>query len=173
MIPSAITRTLVLPKLEPEQFFATEWSSPSDKAKFGNHLLRFIAEGYPRHLFTKVFYRRLSNCFGHIAHYSEHGFWDYYFMELSQQLAFLEDTIAYPCYGDPAFTFSDVERVIKARIVRTGVLDWQRREVTRHREMAERALLRKLQEKYGVAEKPKPDIPEVLVPTIQTDLFGS
>lgn len=173
MIPSAIARALILPKLEPGQFVATEWSSPSDKEKFGNHLLRFIAEAYPRRLFTKVFYCRLSNCFGHIAHYSEHGFWDYYFTELAQQLAFLEDTIAYPCYGDPAFTFSDVERVIKARIVRSGVLDWQRREVTRHRELAERALLRKLQEKYDAPERPKPATPEVIVPTIQSDLFRS
>jgi hypothetical protein len=53
------------------QFDPTEWNSASDKAAFGNTLLHFIESDWKRSLFTKSFYQRLSNCFGHIAHYVE------------------------------------------------------------------------------------------------------
>jgi hypothetical protein len=53
------------------QFVPTEWSSAADKAAFGNTFLHFVESAWKRSLFTKGFYQRLSNCFGHIAHYVE------------------------------------------------------------------------------------------------------
>ena len=53
------------------QFVATEWNSAADKAAFGNTYLHFIESDWKQSLFTKSFYQRLSNCFGHIAHYVE------------------------------------------------------------------------------------------------------
>jgi hypothetical protein len=53
------------------QFVPTEWSSAADKAAFGNTFLHFVESALKRSLFTKGFYQRLSNCFGHIAHYVE------------------------------------------------------------------------------------------------------
>jgi hypothetical protein len=53
------------------QFVATQWNSEADKTSFGNTYLHFIESEWKRSLFTKSFYQRLSNCFGHIAHYVE------------------------------------------------------------------------------------------------------
>jgi hypothetical protein len=49
------------------QFVPTQWDTAADKAAFGNTYLQFIESGWNRNLFTKKFYQRLSNCFGHIA----------------------------------------------------------------------------------------------------------
>ena len=53
------------------QFVATQWNSAADKAAFGNTYLNVIESEWKQSLFTKSFYQRLSNCFGHIAHYVE------------------------------------------------------------------------------------------------------
>jgi len=55
----------------PKQFTATQWSTQDDKAEFGNTLLHFIDSGFKLTLFTKKLYSRLSNTFGHIAHYNQ------------------------------------------------------------------------------------------------------
>jgi len=57
----------------PTQFTATQWSTPDDKAEFGNTLLNFIDSGFKQTLFTKKLYKRLSCTYGHIAHYVEDG----------------------------------------------------------------------------------------------------
>jgi hypothetical protein len=81
MIPKAIARAFLGPAFEAEQFTATKWESGADKAKFANHLARFIAEGFPQHLFTERLCNRLASTFGHIAHYSTHCYWDYHFVD--------------------------------------------------------------------------------------------
>jgi hypothetical protein len=53
------------------EFTPTEFSTAQDKAAFGNHFFRFIEAEWKESIFTKGFYNRLSNCFGHIAHYVE------------------------------------------------------------------------------------------------------
>jgi hypothetical protein len=55
----------------PTAFTATEWSSREDKPVFANDLLHFIDSGFKKTLFTKKLYQRLSNMYGHIAHYVE------------------------------------------------------------------------------------------------------
>jgi hypothetical protein len=55
----------------PSEFVSTKFSTAADKADFGNAFLHFIESGWKETLFTKTFYNRLSNTFGHIAHYVE------------------------------------------------------------------------------------------------------
>ena len=69
MLPSSTVRALTTPAFTPEEFTATQWSAAADKAKFANALMTFIANEFPRRSFTKSLYQRLSNTFGHIAHY--------------------------------------------------------------------------------------------------------
>ena len=127
MLPRAIATALQLPTLEPGTFTATEFSTKEEKAKFGNHLLRFIAEDHPRGLWTKNFYNRLSMTFSNIAHYDSMGFWMTWFDTTADQIGFLKNIAQCPCWGDPAFTYSDIEKVIKARIRKAGVIEWKER----------------------------------------------
>ena len=55
----------------PEDFLPTKFSTAADKAVFGNTLLHSLELNCKRELFTNGLYDRLSNCFGHIAHYVE------------------------------------------------------------------------------------------------------
>jgi hypothetical protein len=55
----------------PSDFVPTNFSTAADKADFGNAFLYFIESEWKETLFTKTFYNRLSNTFGHIAHYVE------------------------------------------------------------------------------------------------------
>jgi hypothetical protein len=59
-----IPHALRTPSFRDSEFTPTEWSSAADKAWFGNHLLRFIAEDFPPILSTKRFYNHLSMTFG-------------------------------------------------------------------------------------------------------------
>lgn len=97
----------------PEQFKASKFSSAADKAKFANHFIHFMGKGYPRSLFPKWFYTRLSMCFGHIAHYHQEGFYSEFFTTELRQCNFIRITMNYPCYGDPEYTYSDVEKAIQ------------------------------------------------------------
>ena len=67
-------------------------------------------------MFTKKLYPRLSNTFGHIAHYNQGGFWAEWFVEAFDQVRFIEHLLRWPCYGDPEFTFSDVERALRQEV---------------------------------------------------------
>ena len=100
----------------PSDFTATKFSTAADKAEFGNTLLRFIESEWASALFTKSFYNRLSMCFGHIAHYNRTQFYEEWFSSLAAQVRFLKHTLRFPCYGDPEYTFSDVERAIQREI---------------------------------------------------------
>jgi hypothetical protein len=104
-------------------FIGTKWSSAEAKANFGNHFLCFVKSDFARNLFTKTFYKRLSLCFSHIAHYNVHGFYAAWFSTLSDQLRFLRHTCQFPCYGDPAYTFSDVEREIQREVRRRNYVE--------------------------------------------------
>ena len=95
------------------QFVATKWDSAEDKAKFANHFVRFIKSGFKETLFYNWFYTRLSMCNSHIAHYNKTGFYDTWFAETSFQNNFLQKWADFTCYGDPTYTYSDVEKVLK------------------------------------------------------------
>ena len=91
-------------------FKATEFSTVEDKQKFAKHFQRFVTGGFKRTVFPKWFYTRLSGCFGMIAHYNLRGFYDTYFETLDGKHEFIQECLAWPCYGSPEFTYSDVER---------------------------------------------------------------
>ncbi len=152
MLPTALARAIRLPLMTPEQFTPTKWEDAPTKAKFGNHLLRFIAEDFPEPMFTQKFYLRLANTFGHIAHTDRAGFWSEFFLTRATKIDFLDQTISHPCYGDPTWTYSDVERVIRARLKPLGVIDWHRRLLVQEREARERAEYARLARKFA----PKP-----------------
>jgi hypothetical protein len=57
----------------PSEFVPTKFSTAADKADFSNAFLHFIESEWKETLFTKTFCNRLSNTFGHIAHYVENA----------------------------------------------------------------------------------------------------
>jgi hypothetical protein len=91
-------------------FCGTPWSSPEEKAKFANDLAALVRSGFNRNRFHKGLYNRLSTTFGHIAHYNIEGFYGEWFETPARQLAWVQNALRYPCYGDPGFTYSDAER---------------------------------------------------------------
>jgi hypothetical protein len=130
------------------QFIATEWNSAADKAAFGNTYLHFIESGWKRSLFTKGFYQRLSNCFSHIAHYDIHGFYQTWFTCDKDRLEFLKNTLSWPCWGDPTFTYSDVERAIKQQVRARNYLTLYELKAAEELRAAEMAILKRLEAKY-------------------------
>lgn len=103
-------------------YTATKWSTAEDKEKFVKHFIKFVEKGFPQLLFTKAFYHRLMNTFGHIAHYNQLGFWEEFFTNSANKARFLEMTMNFPCYGDPTYTFCDAEREIQRLIKEKDLL---------------------------------------------------
>jgi hypothetical protein len=132
----------------PSQFIPTRWSTAEEKARFGNALLHFVDSGFTRNLFTDRLYGRLSNCFGHITHYNSTGFYEEWFSSLTAQVRFLEHTLRFPCYGDPAFTFSDVESEIQREIRNRNGLPRYQLLLAEEQRVAELTLLERLEGKY-------------------------
>jgi hypothetical protein len=130
------------------QFVPTEWSSAADKAVFGNTFLHFVESGWKRSLFTKGFYQRLSNCFGHIAHYDIHGFYETWFTSDKDRLEFLKNASTWACYGDPKFTFSDVERALRQQIHGRNYVALYEVRAAEELRTAETMILRRLEAKY-------------------------
>ena len=131
-----------------EQFTATQWSSAGDKAQFGNQLLRFIDEGFHKSLFTRALYNRLSQCFQHIAHHDLHGFYGTWFATPGDQARFLDHLLRSPCFGDPAYTFSDVERHLQIEIRRRNYVALYRLAALEAERSTEMKLLERLESKY-------------------------
>jgi len=132
----------------PSDFTATKFSTAADKAEFGNTLLRFIDSKWASALFTKSFYNRLSMSFGHIAHYNRAQFYEEWFSSLADQVRFLKHTLRFPCYGDPEYTFSDVERAIQREIVDRNYLSRYELRLAEEQQATDLALLRQLESKY-------------------------
>ena len=132
-----------------DQFTPTKWETASDKAAFANRFVRFVKSDFAAKHFTDKFYRRLSNCFGHIAHFNRGGFWSEFFTTTADKVRFLEVTFQYPCYGDPAWTYSDVERALQAWLQEDGTLARYCKQLVEETEAGERAQLARLQAKYG------------------------
>jgi hypothetical protein len=164
MIPPALTRALRTPPLAPDQFVATKWNSAKDKADYGNRLLAFVSKDFPKASFSRSFYQRLSNTFGQIAHYNRHQFHEHCFESTADKISFLRQTLTHPCYGDPLYTFSDVERAIITRLRHSRILEVYEARLDIEAMAAERAMLARLNAKYETIPAPPP-LP------IQADLF--
>ncbi len=142
MLPSTNVRALTTPAFEPNQFVATKWSTAEDKAKFANARMKFIAHEFPRQSFSKALYQRLSNTFGHIANYNIDGYYSVFFERDADKVVFLDQTLRWPCYGDPTYTFCDVERAVQRRLRAANVIDvfrMREADATRKRELDARS----------------------------------
>jgi hypothetical protein len=131
-----------------EEFTPTQWDSAETKAEFANHFVRFVESDFKQSLFTKKFYNRLSMCFDHIAHYNQGGFWETFFTSDQDKLDFLTQTISQGGYGDPHWTYSDVERVLRQWVFDTGLIDTYQQKANATVESQERAELDRLRTKY-------------------------
>ena len=133
---------------QPSQFTPTKWDTAQDKVRFAQQFVRFVQSDFAAKHFTDRFYRRLSSTFGHIAHYNRAGFWEVFFTTTADKVRFLEQTLQHPCYGDPAWTYSDVERALQQWLQAAGALERYRQKLAEETEAAERAELQRLQHKY-------------------------
>jgi hypothetical protein len=101
-----------------EKYTPTQWSTSTDKSKFESQFKKFVTGGFKRRDFPKWFYQRLCGCFGFIAHYDEHQFYETFFTTPKDRRWFIDQTLKYVVVGDPAWTYSDVEKVLQ---------DWMRK----------------------------------------------
>ena len=132
----------------PSEFVPTNFSSAADKADFGNAFLHFIESEWKETLFTKTFYNRLSNTFGHIAHYNRPTFYSTWFTSDADRLRFLEQALEWPCWGDAEFTFCDVERALQREIRKRNYVVRYELKAAEAVRSAEMAILERLEAKY-------------------------
>ena len=159
---------IIMPKgpFLPSDFTATKFSTAADKAEFGNTFLRFIESEWAPALFTKSFYNRLSMCFGHIAHYNRTQFYEEWFSSLAAQVRFLKHALRFPCYGDPEYTFSDVERAIQREIVNRNYLAPHELRLAEKQQAADLVLLRQLESKYRTPVEERGQEPQATAPQV-------
>jgi hypothetical protein len=137
----------------PSDFRATKFSTAQDKANFGNTFLHFIESEWALTLFSKGFYNRISMCFGHIAHMDRQGFYETWFTSDADRLRFLRHTLGWPCWGDPEFTFCDVERAIQREIRKRNYLARYELLTAEEVRSSEMETLRRLEAKYRMVEQ--------------------
>lgn len=95
------------------EYVATKWESVESKIKFEKQFKKFVSSGFTFDNFPKWFYKRLSMCFGHIAHYNQYGFYATWFEKEKDRQEFVERIKRMSIYGDPEYTYSDVEKVLQ------------------------------------------------------------
>lgn len=125
----------------------TQWEGAEQKEKFIVQFKKFVESDFKKSKFPLWFYKRLSMTFGHIAHYNQGGFYATFFEDTKGKLDFLKIT-QYPIYGDPAFTYSDAERVIQAWVKEKGIIDTYTKRLADEIEASEKAILATLKNKY-------------------------
>ena len=130
---------------------STKFYSAEEKEKVFKKFQVFFERGCPASGFTKLLYKYASNMYGHIAHYNLGGYYDTWFTSPAKIAEWLTLALRNPCYGDPAFTFSDVERELQVWIRESGMLSRYVKEANDKIEKEERAELVRLQGKYGMA----------------------
>ncbi|MBU3887949.1 hypothetical protein [Methylosinus sp. KRF6] len=135
-------------------FTPTKFHTADDKAWFANALLKFLADDCPRSGFIDRLYVRLSNSFGHIAHYDKHQFFEHFFPDSERRIAFLEETLQWPCYGSAEFTFCDVEMLVQSRITMVNLLAIVKAQRDSDVARRERGLLERLKAKYEPSLRP-------------------
>lgn len=140
------TATSVL--FEPTQFKDTQYDDAATKAAFANQFAAFVERGFPHHLFTRTFYERLSNTFGHIAHYNRGGFWAEFFDTPEDRKRFVEVCLNHIPAGDPKYCYSDVEAALQKWMRGQKVLEAVTAQLTGEVERRERAELARLKAKY-------------------------
>jgi len=108
-------------------FTATKWNTAEDKARLANKLTKFILNGFEQASFTKEMYKRLSMMFGHIAEYDIQGFYQVWFKDDAACLKWVENALRGGVLGfvvgDPAWTWSDVEKAIQHWLTENKILE--------------------------------------------------
>jgi hypothetical protein len=92
---------------------------------------------------------------------------------------FLKHTLRFPCYGDPEYTFSDVERAIQREIVNRNYLARYELRLAEARQATDLALLGQLESRYRtpVAERDQetqlaaPPVDQTPITPVQGSLF--
>lgn len=97
-------------------FVSTQHIPADDKARFANVFANFVMKGFPKSYFPEWFYKKLSNCFGHIAHTDADGFYAHFFSSDEGKKEFIQQTLAYRdyLYNNPKETMADVEQTLIA-----------------------------------------------------------
>jgi hypothetical protein len=113
---------MALQNFSATEFTPTEWNAADQKPKFANGLMVFILSGFPEKKFPQALYDRLNHRFGFIAHYNKWGFWEEYFTKSSDKLRFLRMIVESPAYGQPEYTYCDVERAVAPRVKTLSLL---------------------------------------------------
>jgi hypothetical protein len=153
-------------EFQTQDFTPTQWATAEEKAKIANRLTRFILGGFQQASFTKAMYQRLSNMFGHIAHYNINGFYEVWFSEIKACRDWAEHITGnwLSGMGDPRFSWSDVEKAL-IQWVKDKQIAEQLDELYRFdMEQNELALLNVLQRKYALQESLPQAVEVTLVP---------
>jgi hypothetical protein len=135
-----------------DQFTPTQWNTAQQKADFANAFVRFLENGFRLEDFPRPFYSRLSQTFGHVAHFDQATFHRTFFTTAVDKVRFLRQCIEHQPVGDPAFTFSDVERLLRDWIVESRAMDRVTKTAEHAQNRAEREQLQKLLKKHGLPE---------------------
>jgi hypothetical protein len=135
-----------------EQFTPTEWNTAQDKADFANHFVRFVESGFSVAEFSPEFYNRLSQTFGHIAHFDRGTFFKKFFTSSADKVRFLRQAVDHESFGDAQFTFCDVERVLREWIIQSKTMERIEQTAIHAQNRAEREQLKKLLKKHGMPE---------------------
>ena len=135
-----------------DQFTPTQWTTAQEKADFANAFVRFVENNFRNEHFTESFYRRLSQTFGHVAHFNQATFYRTFFGTAVDKVRFLQRSVDHVPVGDPAFTFADVERLLRDWVVEHGLLDRVAKTATHAENRAEREQLKKLLDKHGLPD---------------------
>ena len=130
------------------QFTPTQWDTADDKVKFAEQFVYFVEHDFQEGHFPKWFYTQLSMTFGHIAHYNQHGFYAEFFNDIKGKIAFLQQTLEAHGFGDPAYTYSDVEKALAAWVRERDLLAKYCQTARILREKEEREQLAILKAKY-------------------------
>ncbi len=147
-IPAAVVRMLREPMPTAADFKPTKFTPAETKAWFACHFLRFVSCDFPKHHFTQRFYSQVMHTFGMVAHFNSIGFWTEYFTTTAGKVEFIDQVIHHHCFGDPAHTFSDVEREIIRRLRQVDLLGFYRGRSRAERDVADRAEFTRLKARF-------------------------
>lgn len=140
----------IKPNFKAEQFTATQWTGAEGKAKAANQLAAFVMSGFDRKKFTKSVYQTLHlHMFHHIAHYDINGFYATWFDSWFAQHDWVKHALSQPIYGDPTFTWSDVEPVFQDWLTKNAIEQQLRVLCEDAQEAVERQRYEELKSKFG------------------------
>lgn len=92
------------------QFTDVEYMTADDKQKLVRAWTTFVKHGFQWSHFSDRIYKHLSLHVGHIAHFDRGGFWQTWFKDGEDRLAFIDHFLSYRVMDD----YFDVHTAMKA-----------------------------------------------------------